>query len=194
MNGFNVLHPMGWDAFGLPAERAAVREGRHPSEITQENIANFKRQIDSIGLSYDWDRAVDTSQPEYYRWTQWIFLKMLENDLAYLAEVPVNWCEAQGTDEAKTAMNDWLEEQGAGQREVTYKLRDWLFSRQRYWGEPFPVLHGSDGAIMAANDSLSEEELTHLVEENPETEPYIHAGAVKRVIYVPGKMVNYIIN
>jgi leucyl-tRNA synthetase len=97
MKGFNVLHPMGWDAFGLPAERAAVRENRHPAEITKENIANFKRQIDSIGLSYDWDREIDTSAEDYYRWTQWIFLKLYEKGLAYLAEVPVNWCPAQGT-------------------------------------------------------------------------------------------------
>jgi leucyl-tRNA synthetase len=106
MNGFNVLHPMGWDAFGLPAERAAVREGRHPAEITQENVANFKRQIQSLGLSYDWDRAIDTSSPEYYRWTQWIFLKLYENNLAYLAEVPVNWCPAQGTVLANEEVQD----------------------------------------------------------------------------------------
>ena len=106
MNGFNVLHPMGWDAFGLPAERAAVRENRHPAVITQENIANFKRQIDTIGLSYDWEREVDTSSPDYYRWTQWIFLKLYENDLAYLAEVPVNWCPAQGTVLANEEVQD----------------------------------------------------------------------------------------
>ena len=97
MKGFNVLHPMGWDAFGLPAERAAVREQRHPAEITQANIANFKQQIKRLGLSYDWSRAFSTSDPDYYRWTQWIFLKLYERGLAYLAEVPVNWCPAQGT-------------------------------------------------------------------------------------------------
>ncbi|MBL8898789.1 MAG: leucine--tRNA ligase [Planctomycetes bacterium] len=97
MKGFDVLHPMGWDAFGLPAERAAVREGRHPAEITKENIANFKRQIQRLGLSYDWRREVDTSAVDYYRWTQWIFRKLYEQGLAYLAEVPVNWCPAQGT-------------------------------------------------------------------------------------------------
>jgi leucyl-tRNA synthetase len=97
MNGFNVLHPMGWDAFGLPAERAAIREGRHPATITQENIANFRGQIKRLGLSYDWQREIDTSKVDYYRWTQWIFLKLYEKGLAYLAEVPVNWCPAQGT-------------------------------------------------------------------------------------------------
>jgi leucyl-tRNA synthetase len=97
MHGFNVLHPMGWDAFGLPAERAAIREGRHPATITQENIANFRGQIKRLGLSYDWQREIDTSKVDYYRWTQWIFLKLYEKGLAYLAEVPVNWCPAQGT-------------------------------------------------------------------------------------------------
>ena len=97
MQGFNVLHPMGWDAFGLPAERAAVREQKHPADITQRNIKNFKQQIKRLGLSYDWSREICTSDPAYYRWTQWIFLKLYEKGLAYLAEVPVNWCPAQGT-------------------------------------------------------------------------------------------------
>lgn len=106
MNGFNVLHPMGWDAFGLPAERAAIREGRHPALITQENIQNFRGQIKRLGLSYDWKREIDTSKADYYRWTQWIFLKLYENDLAYLAEVPVNWCPAQGTVLANEEVQD----------------------------------------------------------------------------------------
>jgi methionyl-tRNA synthetase len=75
MKGFNVLHPMGWDAFGLPAERAAVRDGIHPAIITKRNVDNFRRQIKRLGFSYDWDREVDTSSPDYYRWTQWIFLQ-----------------------------------------------------------------------------------------------------------------------
>ncbi|MFM2163034.1 MAG: hypothetical protein RLZZ383_2546 [Pseudomonadota bacterium] len=97
MNGFAVLNPIGWDAFGLPAERAAVRENRHPGEITAEYIANFKRQLLRLGFSYDWDREISTCEPDYYRWTQWIFLKLHERGLAYLAEVAVNWCPAQGT-------------------------------------------------------------------------------------------------
>jgi leucyl-tRNA synthetase len=97
MNGFAVLNPIGWDSFGLPAERAAVREGRHPGEITREYIANFKAQLLRLGFSYDWDREVSTCEPDYYRWTQWIFLKLHERGLAYLSEVPVNWCPAQGT-------------------------------------------------------------------------------------------------
>ncbi len=97
MQGYNVLHPMGWDAFGLPAERAADRAGVHPAVITQRNIATFRRQLQRLGLSYDWDREIDSSSPAYYRWTQWIFLKLFEKGLAYVAEVPVNWCPALGT-------------------------------------------------------------------------------------------------
>ncbi len=106
MRGFNVLHPMGWDAFGLPAERAALRTGRHPAELTQEYIGNFRRQIKRLGFSYDWEREIDTTDPAYYRWTQWIFLKLYERDLAYQAEVPVNWCPAQGTVLANEEVQD----------------------------------------------------------------------------------------
>ncbi len=97
MQGYNVLHVMGWDAFGLPAERAAVRENLHPATITSRNIDNFKRQIKSLGFSYDWEREVNTTSPSYYKWTQWIFLKLYEQGLAYMADVPVNWCPALGT-------------------------------------------------------------------------------------------------
>ena len=97
MRGYNVMHPMGWDAFGLPTERTAVRENEHPAHITKRNTETFQQQIQRIGLSYDWSRKIDTSLPEYYRWTQWIFLRLYEQNLAYLAEVPVNWCPALGT-------------------------------------------------------------------------------------------------
>jgi leucyl-tRNA synthetase len=106
MLGFHVLHPMGWDAFGLPAERAAVRENIHPAIITKRNIDNFRRQIRRLGFSYDWDREIDTSSPDYYRWTQWIFLKLYERGLAYMAEVPVNWCPALGTVLANEEVKD----------------------------------------------------------------------------------------
>ena len=85
MKGFSVLNPIGWDAFGLATERAAVREGRHPAVIKDENVNNFRRQLKRLGFSYDWDREVDTSAPDYYKWTQWIFLKLWEKGLAYLA-------------------------------------------------------------------------------------------------------------
>ncbi len=106
MKGFNVLHPMGWDAFGLPAERAAMRDNIHPAKITKTNIDNFRRQIKRLGFSYDWSREFSTTDPDYYRWTQWIFLKLYEKGLAYLAEVPVNWCPALGTVLANEEVKD----------------------------------------------------------------------------------------
>src|SRR5690349_13864015 len=106
MMGFNVLRVMGWDSFGLPAERQAVREGRHPREITERNIATFKSQLEKLGLSYDWSREFATSEPDYYKWTQWIFLRLYERGLAYQAEVPVNWCPALGTVLANEEVKD----------------------------------------------------------------------------------------
>jgi leucyl-tRNA synthetase len=97
MCGFNVLHPMGWDAFGLPAEQHAITTGTHPRITTQRNIANFKRQIQAMGFSYDWSREINTTDPEYYRWTQWIFLKLYQRNLAYVSEAPVWYCPALGT-------------------------------------------------------------------------------------------------
>jgi leucyl-tRNA synthetase len=106
MQGFNVLHPMGWDAFGLPAERAAVRENLHPAVITRRNIDNFKTQIQSLGFAYDWERELSTTDAQYYKWTQWIFLKLFEQGLAYQAEVAVNWCPALGTVLANEEVQD----------------------------------------------------------------------------------------
>ena len=97
MMGFNVLRVMGWDSFGLPAERQAERENRHPREITERNIQTFKQQLSRLGLSYDWSRELATSDPRYYKWTQWIFLQLYDKGLAYQAEAPVNWCPALGT-------------------------------------------------------------------------------------------------
>lgn len=106
MQGFNVLHPMGWDSFGLAAERYAVRVGEHPETVTNRNISVFRRQLKEIGFSYDWSRELATSDADYYKWTQWIFLKLHEKGLAYLAEVPVNWCPAQGTVLANEEVQD----------------------------------------------------------------------------------------
>jgi len=92
MNGFNVLYPIGWDAFGLPTENYAIKTGKHPKQVTKENTNNFKRQIKSVGLSFDWSREINTSDPNYYKWTQWIFLKFFKAGLAYQAEMPINWC------------------------------------------------------------------------------------------------------
>ena len=92
MQGYNVLYPMGWDAFGLPTENFAIKQKIHPAEVTRRNIAMFKKQLSSLGLSFDWSREINTTDPTYYRWTQWIFLKLFENNLAYKAKIPVNWC------------------------------------------------------------------------------------------------------
>ncbi len=106
MRGFNVLHPMGWDAFGLPAERHAVRTGEHPALITNKNCETFKRQIQALGLSYDWDREINTTDPKYYKWTQWIFQVLYERGLAYRADANVNWCPAQNTVLANEEVKD----------------------------------------------------------------------------------------
>jgi leucyl-tRNA synthetase len=106
MKGFNVLHPMGWDAFGLPAERHAVRTGEHPAVITNKNCDTFRRQIQSLGLSYDWDREINTTDPGYYKWTQWIFSVLFDRGLAYQTEAPVNWCPALGTVLANEEVKD----------------------------------------------------------------------------------------
>ncbi len=106
MKGFNVLHPMGWDAFGLPAERHAMRTGEHPAIITRQNCDTFRRQIQRLGLSYDWDREIDTTDQGYYKWTQWIFTVLFERGLAYEVEAPVNWCPALGTVLANEEVKD----------------------------------------------------------------------------------------
>ncbi len=106
MRGFNVLHPMGWDAFGLPAERHAVRTGEHPAKITNKNCDTFRRQIQALGLSYDWDREINTTDKDYYRWTQWIFKILFDRGLAYEVEAPVNWCPAMGTVLANEEVKD----------------------------------------------------------------------------------------
>ncbi len=131
MTGHHVLHPMGWDAFGLPAERAAVREGIHPAVITKRNVDTFTRQIKRLGLSYDWKREVNTSKADYYRWTQWIFLKLHERDLAYLAKVPVNWCPALGTVLANEEVKDGLYVE-TGDPVERRDMRQWMLKITAY--------------------------------------------------------------
>ncbi|MCX5722759.1 MAG: leucine--tRNA ligase [Nitrospirae bacterium] len=131
MRGFNVLHPMGWDAFGLPAEQYAVKTGIHPVVTTAQNIATFKRQMKRVGLSYDWEREVSTIDPGYYRWTQWIFLKLFERGLAYVAEVPVNWCPALGTVLANEEIIDGKSEVG-GFDVVRKPMRQWVLKITAY--------------------------------------------------------------
>ena len=131
MKGFNVLHPMGWDAFGLPAEQYAVKTGIHPAITTAQNIATFKRQMKRVGLSYDWERELSTTDPDYYRWTQWIFLKLFERGLAYVAEVPVNWCPALGTVLANEEIVDGKSEVG-GFEVVRKPMRQWVLKITAY--------------------------------------------------------------
>jgi leucyl-tRNA synthetase len=124
MCGFDVLHPMGWDAFGLPAEQHAIQTGTHPRETTKRNIDTFRRQLQSLGFSYDWSREVDTTDPNYVRWTQWIFLKLFHRGLAFQAEIPVNWCPALGTVLANEEVVDGVSERG-GHPVVRQPLRQW---------------------------------------------------------------------
>ncbi len=130
--GYNVLHPMGWDAFGLPAEQYAMDTGNDPADFTAENIANFKRQINSLGFSYDWDREVNTTDPNYYKWTQWIFTKLYEKGLAYEAEIPVNWVEELGTAIAnEEVLPDGTSERG-GYPVVRKPMRQWMLRITAY--------------------------------------------------------------
>jgi leucyl-tRNA synthetase len=131
MQGYNVLHPMGWDAFGLPAEQYALDTGNDPAEFTQQNIDNFRRQIKALGFSYDWDREVNTTDPGYYKWTQWIFLKLYEKGLAYVDEVAVNWCPALGTVLANEEVIDGKSERG-GHPVERRPMKQWMLKITAY--------------------------------------------------------------
>ncbi|OUM97256.1 MAG: leucine--tRNA ligase [Paenibacillaceae bacterium ZCTH02-B3] len=131
MRGYNVLHPMGWDAFGLPAEQHALDTGEHPRDITAKNIENFRRQIKSLGFSYDWDREFSTTDPDYYKWTQWIFLQLYKMGLAYMAEVPVNWCPALGTVLANEEVIDGKSERG-GHPVIRVPMKQWMLRITAY--------------------------------------------------------------
>ncbi len=154
MRGFNVLHPMGWDAFGLPAEQFAIKTGQHPRVTTERNIARFKEQLQSIGFSYDWAREFSTTDPDYFRWTQWIFLKLYNSwfnpadaegrthrdlcgrsrrqvRLAYVAEMPVNWCPALGTVLANEEVVDGKSEVG-GHPVERRPMRQWMLRITAY--------------------------------------------------------------
>ncbi len=154
LRGFNVLHPMGWDAFGLPAEQYAIKTGQHPAVTTRENIAKFKSQLKRIGFSYDWQREINTTDPRYFKWTQWIFLQIYnswfnpktnkaepietyrgknpdEVRLAYVAEVPVNWCPELGTVLANEEVVDGKSEVG-GFPVVRRPMRQWMLRITAY--------------------------------------------------------------
>ncbi|MFA5236149.1 MAG: leucine--tRNA ligase [Bacilli bacterium] len=131
MQGYNVLHPMGWDAFGLPAEQYAIKTGHHPAAFTKRNVDTFRRQIQQLGLSYDWSLELATTDPGYYRWTQWIFLKLFENGLAYLDEKPVNYCPALGTVLSNEEVVDGKSEVG-GFPVVKKWMKQWVLKITSY--------------------------------------------------------------
>ena len=166
MRGFNVLHPMGWDAFGLPAEQYAIKSGQHPAITTRENVAKFKKQLKRIGFSYDWGREINTTDPGYYKWTQWIFLQIYNSwfnpdtnkaepistysgknpdqvRLAYVADVPVNWCPELGTVLANEEVVDGKSEVG-GFPVVRRPMRQWMLRITAYAERLLNELDGLD--------------------------------------------------
>lgn len=190
--GYNVLYPIGWDAFGLPTENFAIKTGTAPQIVTKKNTDTFRKQLKSLGFSFDWSREINTTDPEYYRWTQWLFLQFFKHGLAYKKKMAINWCpkdkiglaneevidgkcERCGTaveqkdkeqwmlaitkyadrldrdladldfvEQIKLAQKNWIgkkEEMVDGKKVTTFNIHDWVFSRQRYWGEPIPLVH-----------------------------------------------------
>ena len=131
MNGFNLLHPMGFDAFGLPAENYAIQTGKHPYETTYKNIDRFRDQIKTLGFCYDWDREIATCDPDYYKWTQWIFLQLFKNGLAYESEMPINWCPSCGTGLANEEVKDGRCER-CGTLIERRRIRQWVLKITAY--------------------------------------------------------------
>ena len=198
MKGFNVLHPMGWDAFGLPAEQHAIKTGEHPRENTAQNIANFKRQLNSIGFNYDWDREVNTTDPGYFKWTQWIFRLLYESwfnpatnraepittysgsdpdgvRLAFVSEAPVNWCQALGTVLANEEVVDGKSEVGGFPVERR-PMRQWMLRITAYAERLIDELDGldwPDGIKLLQKNWIggSEGAHVHFVLENFENRP-----------------------
>jgi len=143
MNGYNVLHPMGFDSYGLPAENYAIQTGTHPAVTTAANIDRFRKQIKALGFSYDWDREVDTSAIDYYRWTQWIFLKLYEKGLAYEAESPINWCPSCKTGLANEEVKDGACER-CGEKTTRKRIRQWILKITAYAERLLADLDGLD--------------------------------------------------
>ena len=131
MQGYNVLHPIGFDSFGLPAEQYAISTGNHPDSFTQKNIQTFKRQLEMLGFSYDWDREISTSDPSYYKWTQWIFKNLYLDGYAREEEIPVNWCEELGTVLANDEVIDGKSERG-GYPVVRKNMKQWVIDIPKY--------------------------------------------------------------
>ena len=143
MKGFNDLHPMGWDAFGLPAENYALKTGTHPRVTTETNISNFRKQLKRIGFAYDWDREVDTTDPKYYRWTQWIFVQLYKKGLAYQSETPVNWCPAIKAVLANEEVENGVSVEG-GHPVERKNMRQWMFKITAYADRLLEDLKGLD--------------------------------------------------
>ncbi|MDE6013520.1 MAG: class I tRNA ligase family protein, partial [Anaeroplasmataceae bacterium] len=131
MEGYNVLHPMGWDAFGLPAEQFAIQTGHHPEEFTKANIANFTKQLKMLGFSFDWSKEISTCDPSYYKWTQWIFKQLFKDGLAKQVDMPVNWCEELGTVLANDEVIDGKSERG-GYPVVRKNMKQWVMDIPAY--------------------------------------------------------------
>src|SRR5690625_4230334 len=131
MRGLEVPHPIGWDAFGLSAEQYALDTGNSPAEFTLKNIDTYRRQIQDLGFSYDWDREINTTDPSYYKWTQWIFTKLYEHGLAYMDEVDVNWCPALGTVLANEEVIDGKSERG-GHPVIKKPMKQWMLRITKY--------------------------------------------------------------
>jgi leucyl-tRNA synthetase len=143
MRGYNVLHPMGFDAFGLPAENYAIKTGTHPAATTQANVDRFRTQIKSLGFSYDWEREVSTCTPDYYKWTQWIFLKLFERGLAYEAEMPINWCPSCKTGLANEEVKEGLCDR-CGTKVTRKRIRQWVLKITAYADRLLEDLDGLD--------------------------------------------------
>jgi leucyl-tRNA synthetase len=165
MRGYDVLHPMGWDAFGLPAEQHAIETGQHPAGTTANNIATFKRQLKMLGFSYDWSREIDTTDPGYVRWTQWIFLQLFRRGLAYQATVPVNWCPALGTVLANEEVVDGKSERG-GHPVYRTPIRQWMLKITAYadrLAEDLALVDWPEGTLTAQRRWIGRSEGAEIV-------------------------------
>ena len=179
MHGYYVIHPMGWDAFGLPAENYAIKMGVHPEKSTAENIRNIKRQIQEIAAIYDWDMEVNTTDPEFYKWTQWIFVKMFKAGLAYEKEMPINWCPSCKTGLAnEEVVNGKCERCGA---DVTKKnLKQWMLKITKYADRLLADLDKLDWP-----ERLRKCRLTGLVRVMEQKSTLRWMEAIKRLLFIP---------
>ena len=151
LKNYEVLHPMGWDSFGLPAEQYAIRTGTHPQKTTEKNISTYRRQLTALGFSFDWDREINTSDPKYYKWTQWIFTQLYEAGLSYEDEDFVNWCPALGTVLANDEVIDGKSERG-GHPVERRPMKQWMLRITRYADR---LLEGLDDIAMTLDQAAS---------------------------------------